>query len=109
MRVATETGRKIVYWHRELPPLPAEAVTEHVLEADSAHIPGTIAHRDELWSICYHDLLTRAQARLEQEVARLGGDYARVFDESIDSRHDDVKGETWLRGRFKYVLYRQRG
>ncbi len=108
MRSTTETARKLVYWHRDLPPLEAEPVAEGLIEADSSHVPGTIAHRDELWSVCYHDLVARAQARLEQEVTRLGGHYARVFDESIDSRRDDAKGETWLRGRFKYVLYRQR-
>jgi hypothetical protein len=29
-----------------------------------------------------------------------------VLDEHVDSRHDDVTGEAWLRGRFTYVLYR---
>jgi len=103
---AATRGTKVVYWHRDLPPPEAEAVAEYVLEAASAHVPGTIAHRDELWSVCYHDLLTRAQARLEQEATRLGGCYARVIGETIDSCRDDGKGETWLRGRFKYVLYR---
>jgi hypothetical protein len=30
-----------------------------------------------------------------------------VLDESIDSRHDAVTNEAWLRGRFTYVLYRR--
>ena len=35
------------------------------------------------------------------------GDVMRtVLDEAVDSRHDDVTGETWLHGRFTYVLWR---
>jgi hypothetical protein len=98
---------KIVYWHRELPPLDAEIVAEHTVEAASARVPGTIAHRDELWNGCYADLMARTNARLEQEVARLGGDYAHVFVEAIDTRRNDATGESWLRGRFSYVLYRR--
>jgi hypothetical protein len=44
--------------------------------------------------------------RLEQEVTRLNGRYAHVLDESIDSRHDDTTGESWLHGRFTYMLMR---
>ena len=98
---------KIVYWHRELPPRDADIVAEHTVEAASARVPGTLAHRDELWSACYDDLMTRTEARLEQEVVRLGGDYAHVLTEAIDARRDDVKGESWLHGRFSYVLYRR--
>jgi hypothetical protein len=98
---------RVVYWHRELPPLDADPIGEHVLEASSARVPGTIAHRDDLWRVCYDDVMRQARLRLEQEVARLGEDYAHVVDEIIESRHDDVKGEAWLRGRFKYVLYRR--
>ena len=99
------TDEKVVYWHRELPPLGADPISEHVLEATSSRVPGTIAHRDDLWQICYGDLMRQARLRIEQEVARLGGDYAHVVNETIDSRHDDVRGEAWLRGRFDYVLY----
>jgi hypothetical protein len=98
---------KVVYWHRELPPLDADAIGEHVLEATSCRVPGTIAHRDDLWHVCYEDLMRQAHIRLKQEVARLGGHYAHVVDEVIDSRRDDAKGEAWLRGRFEYVLYRR--
>ena len=98
---------KVVYWHRELPPLGADPVSEHVLEAASARVPGTIAHRDDLWRVCYDDLMQQTHVRLEQEIARLGGDYAHVVDEIIETRHDDANGEAWLRGRFRYVLYRR--
>ena len=98
---------KTIYWHRELPPVEAEFVGEHTLEATSARISGTLEHRDELWDRCYRDLMAEARARIVQEVARLGGDYAHVLDETVDSRRDDAKGEAWLRGRFKYVLYRR--
>ena len=97
---------KIVYWHRELPPLEAELVAEHTVEATSGRVGGTLNHRNELWDGCYEALMANAQARLIQEVARLGGHYAHVHDESIDIRHDDAAGETWLHGSFSYMLYR---
>ena len=87
---------KVVYWHRDLPPLDAEMLAEHTVEAVSSRVAGTIAHRDELWDRCYLELITRAEERLAQEVARL------------DVRHDDAAGEAWLHGRFSYMLYRLR-
>ena len=102
-----ENSLPVVYWHRELPPFEAEQMGEHVLEATSEKVSSTLAHRDELWDRCYEELMVAARARLEQEVARLGGNYAHVFDESVDSRHNDVTGESWLHGRFTYVLYRR--
>jgi hypothetical protein len=56
----------------------------------------------------YDELIAQARECLEQEVARLGGHYAHVLDESVDSRHDDVTGEAWLHGRFTYMLYSRR-
>jgi hypothetical protein len=103
----SDANAKVVYWHREFPPLAAEAIGEHTIEATSRHVPGTIAHRDDLWRVCYDDLMTQTLLRLEQEVTRLGGHYAHVFDEEIDSRHDDAKGEAWLYGLFAYELYRR--
>ena len=97
---------KAIYWHRELPPLNAEALGEHNLEANSRRISGTLAHRDELWNQCYADLMAQVRIRLEQEIARLGGDYAHVLDESIESKHDPVTGEASLHGLFIYMLYR---
>ena len=101
-----DNKRKIVYWHRDLPPLEAELIAEHTVEANSSRVPGTIAHRDELWDRCYRELMATAQSRLIQEIARLGGDLAHVHDEVIDPKHDDAAGEAWLHGRFSYVLYR---
>jgi hypothetical protein len=86
--------------------LAAEAVAEHTVEATSHRVPGTIVHRDELWDRCLADLMTKTQTRLEQEIVRLGGRYAHILSESIDTRHDDVAGEAWLHGRFTYMLYR---
>ena len=96
---------KVVYWHRDLPPLDAELMAEHTIEATSDRVEGTISHRDELWDRCYQKLMANTQARLAQEIARLGGHYAHVHDESIDVRHDDATCETWLHGRFSYMLY----
>ena len=98
---------RIVFWHRQLPPLAAELVAEHTVEANSSRVVGTIAHRDELWDQCYRELMVNAENRLMQEVARLGGHFAHVLDEAIDPRHDDAAGEAWLHGRFSYVLYRR--
>jgi len=98
---------KGVFWHRELPPIDAEVMTEHTVEANSNRVPGTLAHRDDLWDRCYQELMSNAHARLAQEIARLGGHYAHVHDESIEPRHDDAAGEAWLHGRFSYVLYRK--
>jgi hypothetical protein len=97
----------MIYWHRELPPSGAEPMGEHTVEATSARVPSTLAHRDELWNRCYEDLMAQARARLEQEVVRLGGNDAHVLNESVDSRHDDTKDESWLHGCFTYMLYRQ--
>ncbi len=106
MSLMTAAGPRI-FWHRELPPLDAEIAGEHTLEAVSTRVQGTLAHRDELWDRCYQDLMATTRARLQQEMDRLGGDYAHVLGESIDTRHDDARGEAWLRGRFTYMLYRR--
>jgi hypothetical protein len=97
---------KVVYWHRELPPVEAEPLAEHVVEASSGRVPSTLVHRDELWIRCEPDLKERVCARLEQEVSRLGGHYAHVLQESIDPRHDQATDEAWLHGCFTYMLYR---
>lgn len=106
MSDTNQPSAKIVYWHRELPPLDAEPVDEHTVEATSQRVEGTIAHRDEVWDECYVGLMANAAVRLEQEVVRLGGQYAHVLDEHVDSRHDGPTNESWLRGRFTYMLYR---
>ncbi len=102
-----DPGHTIVSWHRELPPLRAEPLGEYIVEADSMHVTGSLAHRGELWDRCYQDLMARLDERLRQEAARLGGHYAHVHEESVDSRHDDRSGDVWLRGRLKYVLLRR--
>jgi len=96
----------LVYWHRESPPRDAEAIGDHTIEATSARVPGTLSHRDEMWDRCYRELMDSVRVRLEQEVARLGGDYAHVSSEHIEPRHDDRTGEAWMYGRFEYELYR---
>ena len=52
--------------------------------------------------------MASAEARLGQEVARLGGLYAHVYDESVSPKHDDAAGEAWLHGCFTYMLYRRK-
>jgi hypothetical protein len=101
-------NRKKIYWHRELPPLSAELMSEHTVEADSSRVAATLAHRDELWGRCYGELMARAEARLIQEISRLEGSYAHMHDEVITPKHDASTGESWLHGRFAYMLYRER-
>ena len=105
--IVDDAHRKIVYWHRELPPLEADLMAEHTVEATSNRVLGTLAHRDELWDQCYRELMVTAERRLRQEIARLGGDFAHVHDEAIDPKRDAATGEAWLHGRFSYMLYRR--
>src|SRR5262245_59992267 len=97
---------KPIYWHRELPPVDAQPMGEHVVEACSARASDTMAHRDELWNRCEVELMANARARLCEEIARLGGRYAHVLGESIETRHNASSGEVWLHGCFTYMLYR---
>jgi hypothetical protein len=97
---------KTVYWHRDLPPIDAREMGEHTVEASSPRIPGTIARRDALWDECQRGLTTEVELRLTQEVARLGGRCAHVLNERIDTKRDTATNETWLHGRYTYVLYR---
>jgi hypothetical protein len=101
------TTHSVVYWHRDLPPLEAEVMDEHVVEAVSDRVPGMIERHGDGWEACHASLMAHVATRLEQEVARLGGDYAHVIDEHVDSRRDDLTTESWLHGRFSYVLYRR--
>lgn len=96
---------QVVFWHRDLPPLDAVVMAEHTVEANSDRVPGTLAHRSDLWDVCYQQLMTHASERVTAEVTRLGGGYARVHGESIGAKHDDVAGEAWLHGTFTYLLY----
>ena len=49
--------QKIVYWHRDLPPIEAQARDEHVLEASSRRVLGGFAHRDDVWVNCQAELM----------------------------------------------------
>ena len=94
-----------VYWHRELPPLDAVPLGAHTIEADSSRVVGMLASR-EVWDRCSNDLAAHIETRLTQEAARLGGRCAHVLDEHIDVKHDAVRDEAWLHGRYTYMLYR---
>ena len=104
--IGGESNGRRVYWHRELPPMAAEMVGEHVVEATSGRVPSSFAHGGELWGRAYRELMENAETRMTQEIDRLAGRYAHVLDESIDSRRDEVTGEAWLHGLFTYALYR---
>jgi hypothetical protein len=104
--MVAESNRKRIYWHRELPPLEAEMIGEHVLEATSSRILGSLDRHGDLWDRAYHELMENAHTRMKQELDRLGGRYAHVLDECVDSRRNDATGEAWLHGLFTYALYR---
>jgi hypothetical protein len=103
---AEDGASKAIYWHRELPPLDAQLMGEHVVEATSGRVPDTVTHRDELWSRCEDELMANARARLNEEITRLHGRFAHVLKESIETRHNPATGEAWLYGQFVYTLYR---
>jgi hypothetical protein len=69
---------KTVYWHRELPPADAEGIGDHTIEAVRNRVPGTLAHRDEMWDRCYRKLMERARRGLEQEGSRVNHRRAAV-------------------------------
>ena len=96
---------KILYWRRELPPLSEQIEGEHEVTADSAKVHVSWADRDTLWSRCHDDLMVQARARITQEVVRLGGSCAHIVDETVTARRDEHTGESWLHGRFRFVLY----
>jgi len=103
----TRDEEKVTYWHSELPPIAAEQRGEHVVEATSGRVQGQLTQRSDLWDRCHDDLMARLDERLRQEVARLGGHYAHVLEESIDSCRDDATGEAWLYARVRYTLLRR--
>jgi hypothetical protein len=102
----SDAGR-MIYWHRELPPLAAELIGDHTVEATSGRVTDTLSHQNELWQRCHAELIANVSDRLIQEITRLGGHYAHVHDEVIEPRHDQAAGEAWLHGRFSYMLYRR--
>ena len=67
---------------------------------------GTLEHRSALWDRCYRELMAEATRRIEQEIARLGGDCAHVLGEHIEPRRDEPSGETWMYGRFEFEVFR---
>jgi hypothetical protein len=105
--MAESPAAPVVYFHWELPPLEAEVIGVHRVEATSARCKQSFGRGDKLWTERYEDLIANARHRLGEEVTRLGGDCARVYEEVIDTRRDDATGEAWLHGRFDFVLYRR--
>jgi len=100
-QVNTPAGRderQIVYWHRDLPPLRAEVIADHSVEANSTRVPGTIAYRDELWNRCYRELMATAESRVVQEIAPPG---------RRSTSRESIRGHR-RRGRQPHVFDRER-
>ena len=99
----TET-HKLIYWHRELPPLSEALAGEYVVEAHSDPVPYRLTEHDALFDRCLPNLKARLAERVEQEIHRLGGSCAHVLDEHVEPHIDNSTGEYTLRGRLTYVL-----
>jgi hypothetical protein len=101
------TGHSRIYWHRDLPPLDAELMGEHSVDAVSESVAYRFDERDELWQRCSASLRERLAERLEAEIDRLGGDYVHVLEEDVTPHVDHPTGKYWLIGRVRYTLYRR--
>ncbi len=96
-----------LFWHRKLPPINAELMGEHTVEAVSTRVSGRLAQGDRMWGTCYDSLIKATEERVHQELLRLGGDYAHIVRESIDIKHDMHTYEGWLHGQFDYEMYKK--
>jgi hypothetical protein len=98
--------KQVVFWHRDLPPVEAEPIVEDEIEATGPRLPSSPSGRSELWTRSADGLRASAESRIAQEVRRLGGLYAHVNDDHVEEHTDHASGETWLRGRYSFVVYR---
>lgn len=94
-----------IFWYHELPPLSAQVLDTHVLEAQSDPIPWRFADRETLWAESQPSLDAAVRERLTQELDRLGAAYAHVVDEHIEEHTDPATATFELRGRYDYVAY----
>jgi len=101
------SGHSRIYWHRDLPPLDAELMGEHSVDATSAPVDYHFDQRDELWGRCAPSLREQLTARLDAEIDRLGGACAHVLEEDVTPHVDHPTGKYWLVGRVRYTLYRR--
>jgi hypothetical protein len=101
------SGHSRIYWHRDLPPLDAELIGEHSVDATSAPVDYHFDQRDELWGRCSGSLRERLVERLDAEIDRLGGACAHVLEEDVTPHVDHPTGKYWLAGRVRYTLYRR--
>ena len=54
---ATSEVTKVIYWRRDLPPLEAEQIGDHVVEADSRHVKEDLSERGTLWDQRHDDVI----------------------------------------------------
>lgn len=97
---------QVVYWRQELPPLSELLEGEHEIEAESTHVHYAPGERPAMWSKCYETLQAVAETRVSQEIGRLGGSCAHIVDEQITAKTDDASAVFWLRGRYRFLMYR---
>jgi len=96
-----------IYWHRDLPPLDADAVAEHTVDAVSDKADYHFDRRDELWHDCAPSLRAHLVERLEAELDRLGGAYAHVLEEDVTPHVDHANAQYWLIGKARYTIYKR--
>ena len=103
--LTTTSAKPVVYWRLELPPRTEDFESEHEVTATSVKVHAPWDMRGKVWGQCYESLMDNARARIVQEVERLGGSCAHVTDEVVTKRDDAAEGNSWLAGRFRFVMY----
>ena len=96
---------KLVYWHRDLPPLHDRIEGEHHITAKSDVLTYDRMHADELWGKCFPSLERTLEDRLAQEIKRQSGHCAHVVEEHIHKKINHDTQTYWLEGEYVYVLY----
>ena len=94
-------GARVIFRSAMTDSLPRPVVRSTCARTTPRHRGMVVALHDGMSTTA----IANTEARIGQEVARLGGHYAHVLDESIHSERDDIAGEAWLQGPFRYVLY----
>lgn len=96
---------RLIYWHRDLPPLSEQMEGEHEVSATSERVHFSWADQSTQWKECHEQLMANGEDRMRQEVNRLGGSCARVLTEEVTSHRDDATQEFWVAGRFRFLMY----
>jgi hypothetical protein len=95
-----------VYFHRAWPPVDARPVGEGFVEARTTPVRSSHDERTAHWAAAQTELDALSRSRIEQELDRLGADFAHVFEEHVEDHVDPGADTFQLRGRYRFVTYR---